>query len=278
MYTYVNGELVRNEEVRISPFDHGFLYGIGVFETFRTYDGKPFLLEEHIRRLNKGLNELNILLEVTSRQVEEILFLLEKANGWSNAYTRLNISAGEGEIGLQTASYKKPNILVFQKGLKPAGPISEKRAVWLKTKRNQPEGSFRLKSHHYLNNVLGKREAGDDPAVEGLFLTPSGFVAEGVVSNVFWVKEDMLYTPSLETGILNGITRQFIFNIAHEAGLRIEEGLYSPENVYKADEVFVTNSIQEIVPLSHVGDRKFPGIHGPAANELFTLYRKAVRQ
>ncbi|WP_046174725.1 aminodeoxychorismate lyase [Domibacillus indicus] len=277
MYTYVNGQIIPNDKVRISPFDHGFLYGVGVFETFRTYEGKAFLLDEHINRLNESLQELNIELAVPLSEAESILAQLYKANGWKNAYIRFNVSAGEGEIGLQTASYRKPNMIVFQKELQPAGAMAEKKGVWLETKRNRPEGDRRLKSHHYLNNIFGKREAGSDPSVEGLFLTEDGYVAEGVVSNIFWIKENTLYTPSLQTGILNGITRQFVISIALKAGLRAEEGLYPAGDLEKAEEVFVTNSIQEIVPLRLVGKTAFPGREGKVVQQLFTHYRGAVR-
>ncbi|OMP68078.1 aminodeoxychorismate lyase [Domibacillus epiphyticus] len=277
MYTYVNGTIIRNEEVRISPFDHGFLYGIGVFETFRTYDGKLFLLDEHIDRLNNSLRKLNIVFEFTREEVKQIIALLEEANGWKNAYIRLNVSAGEGNIGLQTKPYTQPNIIAFQKSLGPAASLAVKRGKWLETPRNSPEGGSRFKSHHYLNNVFGKREAGDDPGVEGLFLTESGYVAEGVVSNIFWMKKNTLYTPSVETGILDGVTRRFVMKIAGESGVNVEEGLYVPEVVESADEVFVTNSIQEIVPLSEIGNKPLPGADGAAVNELFTRYREAVR-
>lgn len=277
MFTYVNGQMIPNNEVRISPFDHGFLYGVGVFETFRTYNGIPFLLEEHLNRLNLSLQELHINLHVTRDEARDILVKLEKANGWRNAYVRFNVSAGEGEIGLQTAPYQHPNIIVFQKQLAAAGPMAEKRGIWLKTRRNRPEGESRLKSHHYLNNIFGKREAGSDPSIEGIFLTEDGFVAEGVVSNVFWTKERTLYTPALQTGILNGVTRQFVMGLAGESGLCVKEGMYTPDEAESADEVFVTNSIQEIVPLQALGKKAFPGAAGEVVQHLFTQYRSAVR-
>ena len=277
MFTYVNGQVMPNNEVRISPFDHGFLYGVGVFETFRTYNGTPFLLDEHLKRLNRSLQELQINLSITSDEVQDILKKLEKANGWNNAYVRFNVSAGEGEIGLQTAPYQHPNIIVFQKQLAAAGPIAEKRGTWLQTRRNRPEGESRLKSHHYLNNIFGKREAGSDPSIEGLFLTEDGFVAEGVVSNIFWAKERTLYTPALQTGILNGVTRQFVMDLAKESGLHVKEGMYTPDEAESADEVFVTNSIQEIVPLQALGKKAFPGAAGKVVQHLFTQYRSAVR-
>ncbi|MCM3789190.1 aminodeoxychorismate lyase [Domibacillus indicus] len=278
MFTYVNGQVIPNSEVRISPFDHGFLYGVGVFETFRTYDGTPFLLDEHLNRLNRSLQELHIDLHVAREEVLDILAQLEEANGWRDAYIRFNVSAGEGDIGLQTAPYQKPNVIVFQKKLAPAGPMAEKRGVWLETRRNRPEGESRLKSHHYLNNIFGKREAGSDPSIEGIFLTEDGFVAEGVVSNMFWIKKGTLYTPALQTGILGGVTRRFVMDIARDTGLRFEEGLYTPAEAEAADEVFVTNSIQEIVPLRALGEKAFPGAAGEAVQLLFKQYRSAVRQ
>ncbi len=277
MYTYVNGEINKNENVRISPYDHGFLYGIGVFETFRTYDGRPFLLDDHLIRLNESLTELNIDLQLNRSNVEKILSMLYDANGWGNAYIRLNISAGEGEIGLQTAPYRNPNVIVFQKPLTETESLAEKKGEWLTLRRNSPEGRYRLKSHHYLNNVFGKREVGNDPKVEGIFLTENGYVAEGVVSNIFWSQQNKLYTPARETGILDGVTRRFVMKIARKAGMNVEEGLYRPEDVYAADEAFVTNSIQEIVPLSALGDITFPGAEGTAVNALFIRYREAVR-
>lgn len=278
MYAFINGEIKRNNDVLISPFDHGFLYGVGVFETFRTYEGKVFLLEEHVNRLNAALRELNIDLHVTGREVENIVARLEEANGWANSYIRFNVSAGEGEIGLQTAPYKQPNVIVFQKPLQPAGEMSEKSGIWLETRRTRPEGAFRLKSHHYLNNIFGKREVGNDPLTEGLFLTEDGFVAEGVVSNLFWVKRKTVYTPSLDTGILNGVTRLFVIELARSAGFHVNEGLFTPAEAEAADEVFVTNSIQEIVPLLSLNEKPFPGQRGETVQLFFKQYREAVRR
>ncbi|WP_018395588.1 aminodeoxychorismate lyase [Bacillus sp. 37MA] len=277
MYTYVNGEIIKNEDVRISPYDHGFLYGIGVFETFRTYNGRPFLLDEHLIRLNESLTELNIDLQLNRSNVEKILSMLFDANGWENAYIRLNVSAGDGEVGLQTTPYRNPNMIVFQKPLTGTESLAEKKGEWLTLRRNSPEGRYRLKSHHYLNNMFGKREVGNDPKVEGIFLTENGYIAEGVVSNIFWTQQNTLYTPARETGILAGVTRRFVMKIAREAGMNVEEGLYHPEDVYAADEAFVTNSIQEIVPLSALGNTTFPGAEGAAVKALFIRYREAVR-
>jgi len=273
MYIYYNGQIVKKEEARISPFDHGFLYGLGLFETFRVYNGHPFLLDEHLKRLNDGLEVLNIRKRFTKEEVDRALVELLTANSFTNAYIRFNVSAGIGEVGLQVEPYMDPNVLIFAKPLMPAGEMTEKKAVLLKLKRNTPEGGERLKSHHYMNNLLAKREIGEAQDIEGLFLTSEGFVAEGIVSNVFWKNGNVLFTPSLSTGILNGITRQFIIRAAMEKGMTMVEGLFHPEHAYSAEEMFVTNSIQEVVPISQFEDQKLPGKQGEFVQQLHQYYR-----
>jgi 4-amino-4-deoxychorismate lyase len=273
MLIYLNGQFISKEDARISPFDHGFLYGIGLFETFRVYDGHPFLLDDHLERLNHGLDELYIKHHFTRDEVNKILQELLEVNQLTNAYIRLNVSAGMGEVGLQVEPYLEPNLIIFPKPLPPPGELNEKKAVLLKVKRNSPEGQERLKSHHFLNNVLAKREIGNQPEVEGIFLNEQGFLAEGVVSNLFWIKGNVLYTPAVHTGILNGITRQFVIELARTANLCIEVGLYSIEQALEADELFVTNSIQEIVPITCFEGQHLPGKKGQWVQQLHKDYR-----
>jgi 4-amino-4-deoxychorismate lyase len=273
MLIYLNGQFISKEDARISPFDHGFLYGIGLFETFRVYDGHPFLLDDHLERLNQGLAELSIQQQYTRKEIKNILQELLEKNQLTNAYIRLNVSAGLGEVGLQVEPYLQPNLIIFPKPLPPAGELIEKKAVLLKVKRNSPEGNQRLKSHHYLNNVLAKREIGDFPDVEGIFLNEQGYLAEGIVSNLFWIKGNVLYSPSLHTGILNGITRQFVIQLGRQHKLQVKEGFYSIEQALEADEMFVTNSIQEIVPISHFEGQNLPGKKGQRVQQLHKDYR-----
>ncbi|MFE8704059.1 aminodeoxychorismate lyase [Cytobacillus sp. FJAT-54145] len=272
MYIFLNGQVIKKEDAMISPFEHGFLYGLGLFETFRVYNGHPFLLDDHLARLNSGLEILNIKKQLTRDDVVSYLGDLLGKNGYDNAYIRLNVSAGNGEIGLQTAEYVEPNLIIFSKPLPEVVSMSEKKAKLLKLNRNTPEGDERLKSHHYLNNILAKREIGDDQSVEGIFLTREGFIAEGVVSNIFWTKGNTLYTPSIDTGILNGITRRFILKLGKKNGFEIKEGLFSTEG-FDADEIFVTNSIQEIVPVIDFNGIKFPGNKGEVVQRLYHQYR-----
>lgn len=272
MLIYVNGTYVEASEAKISPYDHGYLYGLGVFETFRIYNGHPFLLDDHYERLMDALSALQIEWKLMKDDVLRILQELLERNGLDHAYVRFNVSAGIDEIGLQTGVYEEPSVIVFIKPLAAPGAVVEKEGVILKQARNTPEGAFRLKSHHYLNNILGKREIGNVVSKEGIFFTEAGYVAEGIVSNLFFVKESILYTPSLETGILNGITRAFIIRIAEMLNIQVKEGFFTKGELLSADEVFVTNSVQEIVPLRHIEGRDFPGKEGEVTRELMHVY------
>ncbi|WP_433746168.1 aminodeoxychorismate lyase [Falsibacillus pallidus] len=272
MYASHNGKIVKKEDLSISPFDHGFMYGLGVFETFRTYDGHPFLLDDHLKRLKKGLKALNIEWPVRKESILMELENLSDANGLSDSYIRFNVSAGVGDIGLQTEPYTRPEIIIFQKELPAIQPLNEKEGKVLKLRRNTPETGERLKSHHYFNNVAAKRELGPDRNFEGIFLTKEGWLAEGITSNLFWVKEGKLFTPSLETGILNGVTREFILALACKLGIEVEEGLFGYEELLLADEVFFTNSIQEIIPARKVDGHPYPGKDGEIARRLYERY------
>lgn len=273
MYLYLNGEMIKEEEARISPFDHGFLYGMGLFETFRVYEGHPFLIEDHLERLNSSLAMIGIQKILNKDEVFQLLKLLLEKNQLSNAYIRLNVSAGVGAVGLPVEPYEHANVMMFVKPLSKAGGPTEKEAQFLKLSRNTPEGPLRLKSHHYMNNLLAKKEIGNRTDVEGVFLTEDGFIAEGIVSNIFWVIDNQLFTPDLGTGILNGITRSFIIELARKKGLQVKEGFYKPDVLNKATEIFVTNSIQEIVAISRLDTLVFPGVKGEFFQELHKEYR-----
>lgn len=272
MYVYINGAIIPENEAVVSVFDHGFMYGLGVFETFRVYDGHPFLLDEHLRRLRDGLEAVNIKHDLPKEQVVSMITELLQANGIENAYIRFNISAGSAPLGLTVTPFTEPNVIVYMKPID--APIArEKRAVILNVRRNTPEGEERLKSHHFLNNVLGRREIGDKLNVEGIFLTEAGFVAEGIVSNVFWVKGGKVYTPVIGTGILNGITRQFMLRLMEKLDIPFEEGYYHREDFERADYAFVTNSIQEIVTLTDLDGRCF-AMETPIIDMLRSQYRR----
>ena len=282
MIIYLNGQYLEEGEARLSPFDHGFLYGIGVFETFRLYGGKPFLLKRHLERLEKSVSDLKIEVSLTKDDVMDVLTRLLELNQPPNgdARVRLNVSAGPSPSGLSADSYKQPGVMVIMNAFDPSAVPAEIEGVVLNVRRNTPEGLFRLKSHHFLNNLYGKREIGNDPLKEGIFLTDGGAVAEGIVSNVFWTREGCVYTPSLKTGILEGVTRRYIMECLEKMDVDVRQGEYPLEHLLGADEAWMTNSVQEIVPFRKIGNALFPGKDGSltkSLQEVYTNDRKSIK-
>lgn len=275
MICWMNEELLPAEELRISPYDHGFLYGLGFFETFRTYEGNVFLFPEHMERLRRALADYRIELPYSDEEILLAVHSLYRANG-EDGYCRLNVSAGVHDVGLAPSLYPQPNVLIFWKPLQLPPVHTEKQAVWLQTKRTEPESVTRHKSHHYANNVQGRLELPSLKDAEGFFLTAEDFVAEGITSNIFWVNDGLLYTPSLETGILPGTTRAFVMKLAEEQGLQVQEGLFHPNELETADEVWITNAIQELVPISSIEKHTFLGNEGPVYRALHAGYQEAV--
>lgn len=271
---------IEEKDAVLSPFDHGFLYGIGVFETFRLYEGCPFLLDWHIERLKRALEDLQIEYTVSKLEIlemlDKLLWLNDIKDG--NARVRLDISAGISDKGFVAQTYDKPTVLCFVNHLKSESLPSQKEGKVLSLRRNTPEGPFRLKSHHYLNNMYAKREIGNDPRVEGIFLTEDGAVAEGIVSNVFWRKGSCVYTPSLDTEILDGVTRRFVLENAKNIGLELKTGRFGQEALLAADEAWMTNSVLEIIPFTKIEEVNYAGRRGEAASALQTLYKKEIKK
>lgn len=285
-----NRQLIDSKEAVISAFDHGFLYGMGLFETLRTYNGSPWLLDRHADRLRKGCEMLGIAYSPDLTGIKAAIAEVLKANGLSDGYIRWSVSAGEGAIGLPSEPYDKPNEILYAKELAPDHPMTRpgKTLRLLRLPRSTPEGSYRLKSFHYMNNIAAKRElvlSGAGLGTEGLFLDGNGHVTEGMVSNVFWCKDEILYTPEASTGLLEGITREYVMELAAELGIPIQQGLYTWRELLTADEVFVTNSIQEIVPVINLVDEQGvdtqPGGQNskrPMTGQLMTKYREAAER
>ncbi len=278
MQCWINGNYVAADELRISPFDHGFLYGLGFFETFRTYNGNVLFWDGHMERLQTALLQFRIQMPYTEQELLAVCERLNAVAGGQDGYFRVNVSAGEHGIGLQPREYTQPNVIIFRKELLDAPRGKEKTAQWLETRRNTPEGELRVKSHHYGNNVLGRFEMPSLAEQEGFFLTETGYVAEGVTSNIFWVKNDILYTPSLEAGILPGITREWVIERAQSLGIEIQEGLFTKNDVEQGSECFITNSVQELVPICRLEDIQLLGNKGPIYLRLHEAFVKEVEQ
>lgn len=278
MLCWMNGEYMQAADLKVSPFDHGFLYGAGFFETFRTYEGRVFLFDMHMERLMAALAEYRIAWPYEEAEILTVIEHLNEAAGGSDGYFRLNVSAGVHDIGLAPTSYATPNVILFRKELPAVVPGIEKSGVWLDTVRNDPESTVRHKSHNFLNNVRGRLELPSLKESEGIFVTKEGFVAEGVTSNVFWMKDGVLFTPAIETGILPGTTRAFVMEVARLAKFEVHEGYYAREDVENADELFVTNAVQELVPLTSIGKVRFPGASGIYYKKLHDFYKRAIEE
>lgn len=285
----VNGQIVEQHAAVVSAFDHGFLYGIGVFETFRTYDGEPFMLEAHLERLHDSLGQLGIRYHVQSSEVRTLIHRLLEVNRLEDAYIRYTVSAGAGQLGLAEQDYERPTVIVYVKPL-------VRREEWyefgrtvqiLQTVRPLPETKRRLKSFSYMNGWFAKRELLSykwAAGAEGIQLNERGELTEAIVSNVFWVTKGKLYTPALESGALPGVARGFVLQLAEQLNIEAEEGLYCAKALWEADEIFLTNSVQEIVPVSKVYDtdgtsRTLSGsIPGAVTHQLMRGYSEACRR
>ena len=279
MLCWMNGEYIEHDAIKISPFDHGFLYGLGFFETFRTYNGKPLFINEHLTRLQEALAAFRISFPYTADQLVEVIEALNAADDRRDGYFRLNVSAGEHEIGLAPTCYEHPNVILFRKPLPPVVKGAEKTATILATRRNVPEnGETRFKGHHYGNNVLARLELPSLATQEGIFLTAEGFVAEGITSNVFWVKDRVVYTPSLNTGILAGITRSLVLELVHHLGYSVQEGQFHVSELLEAEECFITNSIQQIVPIRSLDTATYLGNEGEVTKAIQRAYEQLIQQ
>ncbi|NOU87535.1 aminodeoxychorismate lyase [Paenibacillus sp. LMG 31460] len=284
MIISVNGILTNDKEAVVSVYDHGFLYGLGLFETFRTYKKEPFLLPEHLRRLTEGCRELGIGYEPDLAHIQRLIDELLKANNLEDAYIRYSVSAGVDILGLPSGVYQNPTEIIYIKSLPPRDEqiyTQGKALQLLKLPRNTPEGLYRFKSFHYMNNILAKRELQQydwAAGAEGLMLTEEGYVAEGIVSNIFFIKDRACYTPSLDTGILPGITRAYVLQLAQQQQIPTQGGLYRWEDLLEADEVFIVNSIQEILPITTLftpsgqSQAVGKGVVGPITRQLCELY------
>ena len=275
MDAWKDGKFYRADELVVSAYDHGFLYGLGFFETFRTYNGKVFLWDAHWKRLCRALSDFRITMPYEEHDLLSAIEVLTEVNDKEDGYFRLNISAGVHDVGLQPSHYEKPTVILYRKPLHTAPRGTEKSAIWLDTVRNTPENGIRHKSHHYANNVHARFEVESLASCEGFFLTTEGFIAEGITSNIFWAMNGKVYTPSLETGILAGTTREWIMKSSF---FEIEEGFFTKEVIEQADEIFITNAVQEIIPIKQLGLLHFLGNTGPVYKTLHDAYVRCIRQ
>ncbi|WP_017435471.1 branched-chain-amino-acid transaminase [Saccharococcus caldoxylosilyticus] len=280
-WIFLNGEFVTKENAKISVYDHGFLYGDGVFEGIRVYSGNVFRLREHIDRLYNSAK--SILLTIPYTKEEMIHYVVEtiRKNQYQDAYIRLVVSRGVGDLGLDPYNCQKPQVVIiaeplalFPKHLYETGI----EVVTVATRRNRSDVlSPKVKSLNYLNNVLVKIEAHLANVSEALILNDQGYVAEGSGDNVFIIKDNVVYTPPGYVGALEGITRQAIIEIAQDLGYVVKEEPFTRHDVYVADEVFLTGTAAEVIAVVKVDGRVIgEGVPGPHTKRLLEEFRRRV--
>ena len=281
MWIYLNDRFVEEKDARVSVFDHGFLYGDGVYETLRIYDGRVLCYEQHIRRLQQSCELIGLEFPHQPKAYLDIVSECLKRNNLTNAVLRLTISRGEGEWGLDPNLCRQPTVVVFARPFVALPAEWQERGMRLEivTVRRNAESaqSPKIKSLSFLNNVLGKQEATKAGAHEALMLNIDGFLAECTTSNIFFVADQKIYTPSVECGILEGITREIVFELAQELGFKLEQGMYRPEQLLRADECFITNTGIEMMPVTQIGEHVFgTGSVGLVSQQLRDAYQKNV--
>jgi len=283
MLVYVNGKFTPKEQATVSVFDHGYLYGDGIYETLRAYDGKIFLLSKHLARLKQSADAISLKLPFNTEKIGDALREALTVNKLHEAYLRIQISRGTGDIGLDPALCPVPTMVIVTKPFKdyPAELYDEGVAVALvETRRNHPLAlSPAIKSTNFLNNILAKIESLNAGAYVGIMLNWEGYLAEGTISNLFLVKKGVLYTPSLETGILEGVTRDLVMHLARKARIPVKEELLKPKDLQDADEAFLTNTTVEVLPVTTVdGEPVGDGEPGAVTRTLSEAYKEEVRR
>ncbi len=278
MEIYLNGSFVSAEEAKISVFDHGFLYGDGIFEGIRAYNGRIFALDEHVDRFFESAKSIMLELPLTREGFKEAILETVRRNKLRDAYIRPVASRGRGALGLDPRSCALPTLVIIadpevRHPESPEVPAAEAKGIKVITttlRRNGPDVmSPRVKSTNYLNNILAKLQAHAAGAQEALFLNAQGLVCELTGDNLFIVKKSRLLTPPLWVGLLDGITRQTILRLAREESFDVAEEPLTLHDLYTSDECFAAATRIEILPIASIDGRQIgDGSAGPVTNQL----------
>lgn len=280
---YINGQYYAKEDAKISVFDHGLLYGDGVFEGLRAYSGNVFRLAEHLDRLYESALAIMLVVPISPAELGQAIRDTLSRNNISDGYIRVVITRGAGSLGIDPSKTADPQVIViadhielYPKELYENGL----EIVTASTIRNHPAAlNPRIKSLNYLNNILAKLEGKRAGCMEALMLNHRGEVAECTADNIFIVRRGALYTPPIDAGILEGITRNAIIELAAQAGIPVHQNPMTRHDVYIADECFLTGSGAEVIPVIKVDTRPIgPGTVGPVTRQLTDAFHRLVRQ
>ena len=279
---YISGKLYDKEDAKISVYDHGLLYGDGVFEGIRSYSGRVFRLPQHLQRLWDSAKAIWLEIPISREALSKAIYDTLEVNNIQDGYIRLVVTRGAGTLGLDPNRTSHPQVIVIADriSLYPS-EMYEKGLdiVTASTVRNHSAAlSPRIKSLNYLNNILAKIEGLRAGCVEALMLNVKGEVAECTGDNIFLVRRGELLTPPIEAGILEGITREAVIELARQSGRIVHEIPFTRHDVYVADECFLTGTAAEVIPVVKVDDRSIgAGVPGPVTKDLLTRFHKLVR-
>jgi branched-chain amino acid aminotransferase len=279
---FVSGRLVPKEQASVSVYDHGLLYGDGVFEGIRVYGGRVFLLDQHVRRLYESALAIRLTIPMTPAEMSDAVVRTVAANGLSDGYVRLVVTRGSGSLGLDIRKTSHPQVIIiadtitlypeelYEHGLE---------IITASTIRSHPAAvSPRIKSLNYLNNILAKIEGTDQGKLEALMLNHKGEVAECTGDNIFIVKDGVLKTPPPEAGILEGITRNAVIELAAKDGIPVAQVPLLRHDIIVADECFLTGTAAEVIAVVSLDGRCIgSGRPGPVTQRLRSLFRQLTR-
>lgn len=282
MKIFLDGRLVESDEAKITVFDHGLLYGDGVFEGIRSYNGLIFKLSEHLDRLYESAKAIELAIPMTKEGLVDAIMRTLKANNLKDAYIRLVVTRGAGDLGLDPRKCKRPTIFIITDKivLYPKEFYENGLAVVIvKTRRNAKEAlNPQIKSLNYLNNILAKIEAIKANVEESIMLNNDGYVAEGTGDNIFIVRKGVLSTPPEDIGVLKGITRLAVISLAGRESISVKEEMIKPEDLYGADECFLTGTAAEIVPVTKIDGNVIGNGHpGGVTTKLLAAFRELTK-
>ncbi len=276
---YVNGRMVPSEEARVSVTDRGFLYGDGLFETLRTYNGKPFLVGTHIDRLLWGAGKIDLDIKRSKDELKKAVNDTVGANGYNESAIRLTVTRGEAKERLKVSPDIEPTVIITCDELNGLPSSHYDRGVDVISVTDTRSDLALIKSLNYLPNALAKHEADRKGAFESVFVTKKGFVTEGATSNVFAVLDGILITPPLVEKVLPGITREVVKTLTEKEGIQLNEDAIIIDEIKDAEEVFITNQLIEIMPVrSFDGETIGTECPGFITDRVLKAYRRFVRE
>ena len=282
LQVYINGKLYPKEDAKISVFDHGLLYGDGVFEGIRSYSGRVFRLDEHLDRLWHSARAICLEIPISKEEMARAVIDTLRVNGLEDGYIRLVVTRGCGTLGLGPDRCDDPQVIIITDRIELYPPEHYEQGleiVTVSTARTHPAAlNPRIKSLNYLNNILAKIEGLQAGCIEALMLNHKGEVAECTGDNIFLVRQGSVLTPPTEAGILEGITRDAVMSLLRDQGLDVKEIPLTKHDVYIADECFLTGTAAEVIPVVKVDSRRIGnGTPGPLTRDLIERFHKLTR-